>query len=579
MPDIVEMEIVRNSLIAIAEEMFTVTAKTSKSPIIYDVLDFSTGLTDSEGDVVSQATGIPLFIGMLDFNAKAPLAKFGKNGLSPGDIIIVNDPYISGTHLNDVAIIAPFFYKDELLAIGVNKGHYYDVGGMVFGSWGPKGSEIYQEGILIPPVKLYEQNKLNKDVLDLLLENSRLPPYVLGDIEAQTASMKLAERRLHTLVSKYGFETVKATMDKIQRDGETVARRRIKDLPKGRFTAEDYYDDSGVSDEPMKLRVQVSIGDEMFHVDFSGNPSAVRSAINTTLPATVAAVRIVYAAVLDPHVRYCQGFVKPLTINVPENTIFNARKPYPVGIYWETMTYAADLVWKALAPHVPDRLTAGHFLSVVAETIAGINPRNGEAFALVEPNPGGWGAGIDKDGESALVSFADGETYITSVEVIEQRYPILVERYQLNTEDGVGHGKHRGGFGIIKDYRLLADAEFTTAVNRSRFPPWAVDGGMPGTYNYMLIVRSDGSRTRVRKVSGEHLKAGDLVSIRTAGGGGWGKPTERDPRKVLEDLEEGLITKELAEKIYGVVFSENSAIDWTATNELRKRLVMQKTEE
>ena len=565
MPDLVEMEIVKNSLIAIAEEMFTVTAKTSKSPIIYDVLDFSTGLTDAEGDVVSQATGIPLFIGMLDFNAKAPLDKFGKDGLQPGDVIIVNDPYISGTHLNDVAIVAPFFHKDELLAIGVNKGHYYDIGGMVFGSWGPKGSEVYHEGILIPPVKLYEENRLNKDVLDLLLENSRLPSYVLGDIEAQTASMKLAERRLKALVSKYGLDTVKATMDKIQRDGETVAWNRIKMLPKGVFRAEDYYDDSGVSEDPMKLTVKVEIDDDKFDVDLSGNPPAVRAAINTTYPATVAAVRIVYAAVLDPHVRYCQGFVKPLRITIPENTVFNAKKPYPVGIYWETMTYAADLVWKALAPYIPDRLTAGHFLSVVAETIAGINPRNGEAFALVEPNPGGWGAGYDKDGESALVSFADGETFITSIEVIEQRYPIIVERYQLNTEDGVGHGEFRGGFGIVKDYRLLADAEFTTAVNRSKFPPWGVNGGLPGTYNYMLIIKSDGSETRVRKVSGERLKAGDLVSIRTAGGGGWGDPRKRDPEKVREDVMEGYITVDDAKRIYRVVLRENLEIDWEAT--------------
>jgi N-methylhydantoinase B len=565
MPDLVEMEIVRNALIAIAEEMFTVTAKTSKSPIIYDVLDFSTGLTDAEGDVVSQATGIPLFIGMLDFNAKAPLEKFGKGGLMPGDIIILNDPYISGTHLNDVAIVAPFFHKDELLAMGVNKGHYYDIGGMVFGSWGPKGAEVYHEGLLIPAVKLYEEGQLNKDVLDLLLENSRLPTYVLGDIEAQTASMKLAEKRLKNLVAKYGIETVKATMEKIQRDGEAVATARVEKLPRGIYTAEDFYDDSGVGEEPMKLMVKVEIGKDSFSVDFSGNPPAVRAAINTTYPATVAAVRIVYAAVLDPHVRYCQGFVKPLKISIPENTIFNAKKPYPVGIYWETMTYAADLVWKALAPYIPERLTAGHFLSVVAETIAGVNPRNGEAFALVEPNPGGWGAGYDKDGESALVSFADGETFITSVEVIEQRYPIIVERYQLNTEDGVGHGRFRGGFGIIKDYRLLADAEFTTAVNRSRFPPWGVEGGHPGTYNYMVIVRKDGSQMRVRKVSGERLSAGDLVSIRTAGGGGWGDPLKRDPEKVRQDVLEGLISEDDAWHVYGVAFKKDLEIDWEKT--------------
>jgi N-methylhydantoinase B len=377
--------------------------------------------------------------------------------------------------------------------------------------------------------------------------------------------MKLAEKRLKNLVAKYGIETVKATMEKIQRDGEAVARARVEKLPRGIYTAEDFYDDSGVGEEPMKLMVKVEIGKDSFSVDFSGNPPAVRAAINTTYPATVAAVRIVYAAVLDPHVRYCQGFVKPLKISIPENTIFNAKKPYPVGIYWETMTYAADLVWKALAPYIPEKLTAGHFLSVVAETIAGVNPRNGEAFALVEPNPGGWGAGYDKDGESALVSFADGETFITSVEVIEQRYPIIVERYQLNTEDGVGHGRFRGGFGIIKDYRLLADAEFTTAVNRSRFPPWGVEGGHPGTYNYMVIVRKDGSQMRVRKVSGERLSAGDLVSIRTAGGGGWGDPLKRDPEKVRQDVLEGLISEDDAWHVYGVAFKKDLEIDWEKT--------------
>ncbi len=523
--------IVRNGLISAAEEMFTVTARTAQSPIIYDVLDFSTAITDAEGNVTAQATGIPLFIGIFDYTVKGVIKKYGRTEFKDGDVIVLNDPYMSGTHLNDVGVVAPIFHHDKLVGFAASKGHWLDVGGMAFGSWGPGRTEIYQEGIQVPPSRLYSAGKPNQDLMAILRANSRMPDAIIGDMEAQVAGLRVAARRVVRIIEKYGIQTYQETIRKMMSDGEELARMRLKQIPHGMFTANDFLDEGGPNDEPLPIHVKVNISDDDFIVDFTGNSKQLPFSLNTTYPATVAAVRVVYMAMIDPHLRYNQGVVSPLKIIAPEGTIFNALRPAPVSVYWEALTYAADLVWRALAPAAGDRLTAGHFLSVVAEIVAGINDKNGEPFALVEPNAGGWGAGLGKDGESGLVSFADGETYASSVEVIESRYPILVDRYCFNTEDGVGHGKHRGGFGIIKDYRILnSAAEFTTDVNRSRIPPWGIAGGESGTGNYMLIIRPGKENMRIRKISSFKLSRNDVVSIRTGAEESRGGPGRRSQR-------------------------------------------------
>lgn len=563
------LQILHNALVSAAEEMFTTTARTAKSPIIYDVLDFSTAITDPQGNVTAQATGIPLFIGVFDYTVKGVLGKFGSN-LHPGDVVILNDPYISGTHLNDVGLVMPIFYEDSIVAIAASKGHWNDIGGMHFGSWGPGTTEIYQEGLQIPPVKVYVEGRANKDIIDIIRQNSRIPDHIMGDMEAQIAGLKVAAKRVEGMITKYGLNAYMEAIQKIQHDGQAIAKARLKQLPKGTFEASDFLDEGGPGDELLPITVRVEISEENFKVDFTHNAKQLAASINTTYPGTVASVRVVYVALIDPHVRYNQGLVAPLEVVVPEGTIFNAVRPAPVSVYWETLTYAADLVWKAIAPHAPDKLTAGHFLSVVAEIIAGIDDRTKEPFALVEPNPGGWGAGIGKDGESGLVSFADGETFATSAEVIEIRYPIMVERYQLNTEDGVGHGKFRGGFGIVKDYRILNnEAEFTTDINRARVEPWAVDGGMKGTLNYILLNASNRPSQRVRKIASFKLKKGDLVSIRTGGGGGWGKPREREPVLVVQDVRNGLLTVEQARDVYGVAMDSDT---WSVKEEETRAL-------
>ncbi len=548
------IEIVKSGLDSIANEMFWVAIRTSKSPIFYETFDFSTAITNQEGDTLAISIGLPLWIGVMKSIAQNSVEEIQKHDrLQPDDIIVCNDPYVTGTHLNDIGMAMPIFHGGEIIAITTAKGHVNDVGGMNPGSWGPDTKEIFQEGLFIPPVKYYEKGKPNRDVIRMILGNTRIPDYLYGDLEALAGALRLGKRRITELIQKYGVKLVRDAMASILAEGERRARSRLAELPKGKFYAEDYLDEGYESKEPLKIFATTTITNDEFIVDFTGAPKAFPVSLNTTYPATLAAVAVVYMAITDPHMPFNQGLLRPLNVIVPENTIFNAKRPAPVSVYWETMTQAADLVWKALAPHIQDKLSAGHFLSVCAEIIAGIDPRTKEYFVLVEPNPGGWGAAADMDGESSLVSFADGETFANPVEVLEIRYPVLVDRCKLNVEDGSGHGKFRGGFGMIKDYRMLCDeASFTTSINRGKIPPWGAMGGGDGTTNYVMILRDDKELMRVNRITNFLLKKNDVVSIRSGGGGGWGNPRERDPALVKRDILNGYVTAEEAQKVYGV---------------------------
>lgn len=573
MVDPFTLEIIKNGLIVANEEMFQAFARTAKSPVIYEVLDFAVGMTNGEGKLIAQAPGVPAFSGVLDFAAQEVLQKWGDD-LHPGDIIVSNVPYESGTHLNDVTLTLPIFYRDNLIGMVINKGHWSEVGGMAFGSWNPNATEIYQEGLQLPCVKLYEEGRPNRDVIDIILENSRLPDYTYGDMEAQAASMRVASKRVFTLIEKYGIDSVLEAMDKLLRDGEKYARLKMKELPKGEFEVEDYIDSAiAQTEEPVYVKVKLKITEDKFLVDFTGSGKQVMSPINSPFPATVSGVRETYMAVTDPHAHPNAGFFAPLEVIAPPGTIFHPVKPAPTSTDWEAIAYATDLVWKALAPHVPEKLTAGHFVSILATIVGGIDDRTGEPFAIVEPQPGGWGAGYDMDGTSGLVACGDGETYIASSEVYEKNFPIVVERYALNTIDGVGHGKFRGGFGVIREYRILnSQALATLQVGRHDFPPWGVDGGLPGPGNKIFIHRNE-KIEEIRRISAEVLRKGDLISFRSSGGGGWGNPLERDPSLVLEDFRNDLITLEIAEKIYAVkIDPENMEIDWKSTAELRNKM-------
>jgi N-methylhydantoinase B len=567
------LEIIGSSLVSAAEETFAAFGRTSKSPVIYEVLDYACGITDAKGRLIAQANGVPGFLGILDIAVKDALKKFGPEGFEDGDIIAMNIPHAHGTHLNDVTLVMPVFYKRKLLAFSANKGHWSEVGGMHFGSWTSDATDIYQEGLQFPGVKLYSKGKENRDLSDLIRWNVRTPDMTLGDMEAQAASLRVGGRRIVELCEKYGLGAVEEYMDWGIQQGRLMAKKKLKELPHGRWEVEDTIDDDGLSDNPIPVKAAVEISDDKFLVDLTGSGPQARGSINSPYPATICAAKAIMKAVMDPHAPVNEGNFERLQLIAPEGSIFNPKYPAPTSTYWEAMSSVTDIVWKALAPHMPDKLTAGHFLSVCATIVGGIDDKTKQPFAIVEPQAGGWGGGLNKDGESGLVCSGDGETFIMSNEVIEVRQPIRVEQYSLNVEDGCGHGMFRGGFGLVKDYRILnSEASFTGSFGRSVYPCWGMEGGKKGTANYFVIMKQGQEPRKARKVAAEVMKRGDLVRLRTGAGGGYGNPLKRDVQRVAWDVKNEYISKEDAERIYGVIFEEGSLEpDMDATTRLRAR--------
>jgi N-methylhydantoinase B len=548
------LEIVQEGLIAIADEMFVTTQRTSQSTIIYEVLDFAVGLTDPVGDLITQGNGVTLFLGTLGQSVRSSLERFGVDGIREGDILLTNDPYGGGgTHLSDVSVLIPIFYAGELVAFAINKAHWTEVGGKDPGSVSTNTTEIFQEGLQFPVVKLYDRGVANDAVFDVIAANVRVPDMSIGDLHAQLASVRLAARRFTELGDKYGIEFVQASIARMRARSAELTRRELEQLPAGTYTVEDWLD-TDQHGGPYRICAEVTVGPESFVCDFTGTHEQLLTPMNCTRTALNSAVQMIFKALTGPSLPLNEGCFDCLEVICPDGTVFTAARPAPVSTYWEVLVRISDLVWKALAESIPDRVTAGHFLSLCADLIAGDHPENGELFILFEPNAGGWGAGLGKDGERALVSIGDGETYMIPIEVAEQKYGVIVDQYRLNTTSA-GAGRWRGGEGIIKDYRVTAESVTVTGiVGRHEFPAWGAAGGAPGSPNEVHFIYADGRPPEVTgMVSGVTLHTGDVVRMVTGSGGGWGDPMERDPASVASDVRNGFVTAEDAKATYGVV--------------------------
>ncbi|MGH3134780.1 MAG: hydantoinase B/oxoprolinase family protein [Gaiellaceae bacterium] len=554
------VEILKDGLIAIGDEMFIALQRTSKSTIIYEVLDFATGLTDARGQLITQGNGVTGFLGTLTFAVKYTLEKFGADGLEPGDVIITNDPYTGGgTHLSDVSLVVPIFYDGELVAFSASKAHWTEVGGKDPGSWTTDATEVFQEGLQFPCVKLYERGRAVQSLIDLIEANVRLPDMTLGDMHAQAASLRLGERRFVELCDKYGLDVVLGSIESLLDYGEKLTRLELRKLPQGVYEAEDMIDDDGVGNGPFPVRVKVTITDDEFLCDFTGTHAQVPGPVNCTLTGLHSGVRTIFKAITGPQIPVNEGCFRPLRLICPAGTIFTAERPAPVSTYWETMEYVTDLVWKALAPVVPHRLPAGHFLSVCGVVVAGLHPDTNDLFLLVEPQAGGWGAAETRRGEQGLMCVGDGETYVIPIEIAEARYGILVDQYALDTEAEGGAGRHRGGRGCIRDYRAVADEVFLTATfGRHKFPPWGVAGGHPGSRNEVRIFHRDGREVVLGKCARYRLEKGEMARLITGTGGGWGPPHERPVEEVIEDVRDEYVSLAHAERDYGVVLDPDT---------------------
>jgi N-methylhydantoinase B len=409
-----------------------------------------------------------------------------------------------------------------------------------------------------PCVKLFERGEPNRPLLEMIEANVRTPDMTLGDVWAQVASCRLGAVRFREVCHKHGTARVRQAIDKLLDYGEAMVRRELAALPAGVYQAEDWIDDDGLSSEPVSCRVTVTVSPDEFVCDFTGSAAQTRGPINCTRTGLESAVRLVFKALTDPRIPANEGTFRPMTVVCPDATVLTATRPAPVSTYWETMIFAADLVWKALAPHVPHRLSAGHFLSVCADVTITTHPDTGELTILVEPNAGGWGAGADQDGESGLVCVGDGETYILPVEVTETIYGILVDRYQFDVVEG-GEGTFRGGRGLVRDYRIVSDAggSITATFGRHKYRPWGVAGGRAGSPNAVQLRFADGRPPlTVGKTARFPLAKGDVARLITGTGGGWGDPRERSREAVLADLRAELITEDVARRVYGLSEAE-----------------------
>jgi N-methylhydantoinase B len=548
------LQIIEDAFLAICDEMFSTTQRTSQSTIVYEVLDLAVGLTDARGRLISQGNGVPFFLGVLDQAVVEILRKFGPDGIAEGDIFLTNDPYRSGTHLSDVTVVAPIFHDGGLVGFAANKAHWIDVGGKDAGSVSTDSNAIFQEGLQLPYVRLFHAGVLDASLLDMIDANVRTPSMSVGDLFAQIASVRVASSRFDELCTRHGIDTIETAIERTIAHSRELVLLELERLPHGNYRANDWIDDDGFGRGPFPVCVTVTISAQSFVCDFTGTHEQLESPMNCSQSALVSACRVMFKAVTAPHTPLSGGSFAGLEVICPPRTIFTAERPAPVSTYYEVLCRVSDLIWKALAPSFPASLSAGHFSSVGADLIVGDMPESGETFILFEPTAGGWGAGIDKDGERGVFCISDGDTYSIPVEVAETKYGVLVEEYSFNLAGG-GAGRRRGGEGVRRDYRITGESATVTAIfTRHDFPPWGVDGGRDGSPNEITVIPADGTQSVTGcALSRYPLRMGDIVSIVTGTGGGWGDPLLRESDLVARDVRNGFVTLNEAREVYGVV--------------------------
>jgi N-methylhydantoinase B len=529
--DPIKLEIFKHLFAAVAEEMGAVLRKASYSPNIKERRDYSCALFDSAGDMVAQAAHIPVHLGSMPLSVASAIHHFSSTeGLKPGDAILLNDPYLGGTHLPDITLVNPVFLDTDgkqpvLIGFVASRAHHADVGGMTAGSM-PVAREIYQEGLIIPPVKLYREGVLNQAVLDLILANVRTPQERLGDLRAQIAANQRGGRRLVELFERYGDHETKQAMQALLAYTERVTRNLLNSLPDGEYSFEDFLDDDGITSDPIPIRVRLSITGDRALVDFSQSAAQQQGSINVVRAITLSAVYYVFRSLLGIDVPNNTGCLAPIEVITPPGSIVNAQHPAPVaGGNVETSQRIVDVLLGALSQACPDRIPAASQGTMNNVTIGGFDHRQGRAlsptpFTYYETIGGGTGGGPGLNGQSGVHSHMTN-TLNTPVEALEYAYPLRVRRYSLYHGSG-GSGVFPGGEGIVREIELLSDAQVTLLSERRRFGPYGLQGGSPGRPGINLLKRSGIEQPLPGKISIE-LKTGDVICIKTPGGGGWGK--------------------------------------------------------
>lgn len=543
--DPITLEIIQNSLRAISDEMFSTIAKTAMSPIIYEVLDMATAIITHEGELASAGSGIPAFVGALDKAVNKVIERHGLDNIKEGDIFATNDPYYGGvTHLNDMVLLKPVFYCNKIIAWTVNIAHWNDVSGKSPGSMSVDATEIFQEGIRIPAVRIFQNDQPISGVLDIIVCNSRMPDFIKGDLWAQIAALRLGSTRIIELADKYGVETYLSAVKGYLEFGEKMARAVISNLPDGRYEIQDLQDDGSTLDVYMEV-----INDELI-IDLTNAPQQSNGPDNLSRDGTFLGCQMALMGLIGDRNMANGGCFRPMTVKTLEGTIYHAKEPGACGIYFETMIRLNDLLWRCLAEQITDQLPSGNFSSICATIMGGIHPDTGQHYSIIEPELGGWGASNGFDGVNAMFSAMHGDTFNCPAEIAETRYGVKVGQMALNDEDG-GAGQYRGGKGIVIDYVIRNDNSFLTcAYTRSVVAPWSLAGGESGTLNRIEVIRKNGSKTRHAMSSEVEINEGDIVRVITANGAGFGDPKKRDKQAMLDDIKNGYISDHYAKAVY-----------------------------
>jgi N-methylhydantoinase B len=534
--DPIKLEIFKHLFAAIPEEMGTVLRRASYSPNIKERRDFSCALFDPRGRMIAQAAHIPVHLGAMPLSVEAAVRRF--DDLQPGDVVVLNDPFRGGTHLPDITMVSPIFLppgdplapssadsesRGGLAGFAASRAHHADVGGMTPGSM-PVAREIYQEGLIIPPVKLVRAGRLDRDLLDLLLANVRTPAEREGDLTAQMAANQRGTMRLIDMVARYGFGEVTKAGERLLAYAERMTRKLIASLPDGTYRFTDFLDDDGVSATPIPITVGLTIQGETAIVDFTGTAAQQAGSVNAVYAITLSAVHYVFRCLLDGDVPSNAGCLAPIQLVAPPGTVVNALPPSPVaGGNVETSQRIVDVLLGALAQACPEKIPAASQGTMNNVTIGGREPSppgsSGAAFAYYETIGGGMGARPVGDGAGAVHSHMTN-TRNTPVEALEYAYPLRVVRYSVRQGSG-GRGRFRGGDGIVRDVQVLVDAQATILSERRKNPPYGLSGGEAGECGENVLLR-DGQEIPLPGKGTFDLEAGDVISIRTPGGGGWG---------------------------------------------------------
>jgi N-methylhydantoinase B len=577
MTDPITIEVIRHGLAAASREMGVTLRKTSCSPIFNEGNDYSCGIFDARIELISHGEFLPIHLGSLPFSVRYASDAFGLDGFEPGDAVVLNDPYRGGSHLPDVTIVSPVFVDDRLVGFAANRAHHLDVGGSVPGSFYAHARENYQEGLRITPIKLHRAGVIDEHLLEMVLNNCRLPGQMRMDLQSQVSANLTALKRVRDLVERYGRETFETAVDAILDSSERRMRAAIASWPDGDYTASDYLDNDGINEGPREIRVTIRIRRDEAEVDFTGSAPQSDGPLNSVLGYTHAGVYMTFQAASDPDIAPNSGCYRPISVIAPPGTVVNPRFPAACTGGNEVTMVIHDAVFRALA-QIPregahPRVMACDQGSSNNLIIAGRDQHTGERYVLYEYPEGGWGGNDERDGLSAVFSIA-GNTWNIPVEAVERRFPIRIERYGLCTDSG-GAGVHRGGLGVRRDYRVLDHtAEISVLGNRALVPPWGLDGGGDGgRADYLLDADTEQARPvapRLRsKAAMVSVPPGTLVTQISAGGGGWGDPAARDPDRVAADVRAGYVSARAAREVYRVALAEDGSFSDEGTRALR----------